>query len=164
MSEDDRWNWHSYDYGWRRVMLGDYGTVSPIDPGGEWFSLDGVMRAERFFREVFKRPKLAPWSKPSSPDAIRTDCRKIPATELTDAERDLIEPEISRMADEARANIAKAAARSKQAFADRHPRYRPAQEIPPPKGFERATLTPQELKDLNARLGYVDPAEPQAPA
>ncbi len=66
MTQDDRWRHHAYDYGWRRVFLGDHEQFSPIDPPdpmldhGEWFNAVMAQRAEQFLRERFNRPLPEP--------------------------------------------------------------------------------------------------------
>ena len=50
LAADERWHWHAYDYGWRRVALGDVTDVSPIDPQRVWFDADLVEVAERYWR------------------------------------------------------------------------------------------------------------------
>lgn len=50
LAADERWHWHAYDYGWRRVALGDVTDVSPVDPQRVWFDADLVEVAERYWR------------------------------------------------------------------------------------------------------------------
>ena len=50
LADDELWHWHAYDYGWRRVMLGDTRQTSPIDPQGSWWDAPLVARATAFWR------------------------------------------------------------------------------------------------------------------
>jgi hypothetical protein len=56
LSEDDRWLWHAYDYGWRRVVLDDVAKTSPIDRDGVWFDAALAYSAETFYRRKFNKP------------------------------------------------------------------------------------------------------------
>jgi hypothetical protein len=50
---ETRYQWHAYDYGWRRVVLGDRRRLSPIDEGGVWFDARLADEAEAMFRRKF---------------------------------------------------------------------------------------------------------------
>lgn len=54
---NDRWNWHAYDYGFRRVVWDVYDRSSPLDPLGEWFNAALADAAEAFLRARFGKPK-----------------------------------------------------------------------------------------------------------
>ncbi len=123
MSDEDRWRWHAYDYGWRRVMLDDFTKRSPIDDAGEWFNASGAREAELFFRRKFNRPEKPSVPAPSHADAVRTNWRSIPGSQLTAAELALARADIERMAAEARRNIEKFAARSDAAFREKRAHY-----------------------------------------
>ena len=41
LSEDERRYWHAYAYAFRRVYMGEWEQISPIDRDGQWF--DGAM-------------------------------------------------------------------------------------------------------------------------
>jgi hypothetical protein len=63
LTEAERWNYHAYDYGWRRVFLSNHGGSSPIDPDGRWFDNDGATQAERMFlaqRSIRTEPRITP--------------------------------------------------------------------------------------------------------
>jgi hypothetical protein len=49
LEERDRWRWHAYDYGWRRVFLFDRNPRSPIDPDGDWYNEEFADQVERMF-------------------------------------------------------------------------------------------------------------------
>lgn len=146
------WYWHAYTYAFRRVMLSAYEFTSPIDPEGRWYADDHIRAAERYYRKRLGR-QLRPWHpKPSSPDDVREDCRKIPATQLTPAEYRLIDPEINRMAERARGFIGEAVARWRRAFRDKHTRFE-AEEPPPAR--PSAALVDVPATELMARVGGI---------
>lgn len=95
-SSDDRFHWHAYDYGWRRVMLGDQRHISPIDPTGEWFNEFLANGAEAFWRAKMGKQRL-PRAVPSDPGAERADWRRIPFQSLTEAEKELFNESVARM-------------------------------------------------------------------
>ena len=55
LSDAQRWNWHSYDYGWRRVYLHSTTNFSPLDPQEAWFDPQSVAMAEAMFRAKVER-------------------------------------------------------------------------------------------------------------
>ena len=57
LSDTARWHYHAYDYGWRRVVLGQGAPNSPIDPEAKWFNGPLADRAEEMWRRFFNRPK-----------------------------------------------------------------------------------------------------------
>lgn len=95
LAEPDRWLWHAYDYGWRRVMVDDWEESSPIDSDGMWFDLRLANVAEGFWRRVLNKPLPVKHPPPT-------------ADEIADAER---------LCDEARASLDAWARRNKRAFA-----------------------------------------------
>ncbi len=50
LTDAELWNFHAYDYGWRRVFLSNRVPMSPIDPDGRWFDEAGALEAERMFQ------------------------------------------------------------------------------------------------------------------
>jgi hypothetical protein len=52
----DLWQWHAYDYGWRRIMLQTRDDISPIDPQKKWFDPALAASAEIYYARKFKRP------------------------------------------------------------------------------------------------------------
>lgn len=151
MSDDDRWRWHSYDYGWRRVMQSDFGKASPLDPKGEWFNALGAAKAESFFRLKFKRPVKPPIPAPSHADAVRTDWAKIPRPELTAAEAELSDQRREGLIERAKAAIAAAEKRWREAF--RGPRRWRGTEVQEAKrGYDLAKMTPDRQAYLNSLL------------
>ncbi len=112
---DEKWEWHAYVYGLRRAYLNRFEVTSPIDPEGKWYSTPLVEAAERFYA---KAPQTISEPKPA-PDVVRPYWRKIRSSDMTEAEHALADPEITRLANEARANIDKAVAKWKAAFKER---------------------------------------------
>lgn len=112
IDEQQRWFWHAYDYGWRRVVMGDNRKFSPIDPdkgdgAGKWYDASLAAVAEKFYRTKLNKPAPKAYPQPSHPGAIRADWRKIPSPYLTDAERAIAMPEIARMRQEIAENLAR---------------------------------------------------------
>jgi len=97
MTETDLWRHHAYAYGFRRVALGSFDRKYARDELGEWFNPDMAARAERWYRVKLGVRLKEPLRAASSQDAVRNDWKRIPATELTDAERKLAGPLIARM-------------------------------------------------------------------
>jgi len=58
LGTEDLWRWHAYDYGWRRVMLGDQRRISTLDPEGRWFDAALAADAEEMFQAL--KPGLGP--------------------------------------------------------------------------------------------------------
>lgn len=132
-TEQERWCWHAYDYGWRRAQLGDYRRFSPIDPdkgdgSGEWFDAGYAAETERFWRKKLGRLLPAKLASPGSQETVRPDWRSITAHDLTEAEHRLADPEIARMAQEAADNIA----RIKHIPRERGDQHPPPKAPPPP--------------------------------
>lgn len=50
-TDPELWQWHAYDYGWRRVYLKDRNERSPIDEDGAWYDPALATAAERVFPE-----------------------------------------------------------------------------------------------------------------
>jgi len=44
------WQFHHYDYAWRRVFMETHEQTSEIDPKGRFYDPSGIMRAEQMFR------------------------------------------------------------------------------------------------------------------
>jgi hypothetical protein len=80
LCEEDRWRWHAYDYGWRRVQLGDDARAAPIDPGGVWFDEVLAGMAEQF------HARRRPDQRPSNPDSVREDFERLHVRQWTRAE------------------------------------------------------------------------------
>lgn len=159
-TDDDLWRLHSYRYAFRRLVLGDGGAGYPVDPEGAWFDSGMVGRAAAFFRKKFgvRTPAIPP--APTSDSAIRTNCREIGALELTSAERAELAPAVTALAQDARQAIADVIERGRAAFRERHTTFRPpAQEMPAPKVFERAALTPQRAEELTAIMEHRQPRQ-----
>lgn len=129
MSDDDWWSWHGYTYAFRRVFLGDFSQASPVDERGDFYNPDLIGRAERWMRLKYNRPardlKPAP---ASGQDAVRTNWKSIPATELTDAERKLAGPLVAKMTAVACEALQDIKRIPREAGDMREPRYR----APPP--------------------------------
>lgn len=53
---EERWFYHAYDYGWRRVVLFDSSDQSHIDPDKLWFDARLAAQAEAMWRKHFRRP------------------------------------------------------------------------------------------------------------
>ena len=53
---EEKWFMHSYDYGWRRVMLEDFDDRSPVDPERAWLNYGLVAAAEGMWRKHLNRP------------------------------------------------------------------------------------------------------------
>lgn len=129
MSEPDLWRHHAYAYGFRRVVLGSFDKKYPRDELGEWFNGDMAARAERWYRLKLGVKEQRPAHQTAShQDAVRTDWKRIPATDLTDAERKIAAPEIARMSREAQFNID----RIKRIPREPGDLRTKAREIPPP--------------------------------
>lgn len=114
-TDEDRWQWHAYEYGWRRVFRDDQAKRSPIDRGGDWFDEGLVLQAAAYFRKPAddayrgryqreRSPKVHP---PSHPDAVRTACRSIPWNQLTGAEREFLGPDMDAMMANVQLNLGK---------------------------------------------------------
>jgi hypothetical protein len=54
-AEQDLWESHAYDYGWRRIILRTRDDNSPIDPDRRWFDEKLAALAEIFYARKFKR-------------------------------------------------------------------------------------------------------------
>lgn len=164
MATADRWLWHGYDYGFRRVFLGDARALSPIDLDGKWFNGDLADSAERFYRvdRVRHDPQrdaailaYRPGIKPPAWE-VRTNWRHLRYADLTDAERALATPDFERMTREAKAHIAAAAEHMK------FPGARPTRP-------RAAPVDPQLLRSATERAAMratepppIDPDEPVA--
>lgn len=126
LSVPDKWLWHAYDYGFRRVVLGDMQPFSPIDALGEWFTADLVEAAEKFYRTILgnnggRREYESPARKPPE-DFVRSNWRQIRSMDLTTAEHELADPSIARMLERVNANLKKIAGRASKNKSDL---YRP---------------------------------------
>lgn len=113
MSEADLWRYHAYAYGFRRVVINNFDRQYPRDELGEWFNHDMAAKAERWYRAKLGKPERRRFAPPLGQDTIRPNCNEIPATELTDAEREYFKPHIDQLAAEAGANLAAIVARGK---------------------------------------------------
>src|SRR5579883_3507536 len=49
LTDENRWHWQSYMYGFRRVFMRDRAEKWAGDPDGKWFNDDLVTRAEALF-------------------------------------------------------------------------------------------------------------------
>src|SRR6266851_1317458 len=128
MPEPDSWRHHAYAYGFRRVVLGNFERKYARDELGDWFSADMAARAERWYRQKLGVRVWTLHAPASHQDSVRTDWKRIPATELTDAERRLAGPEIARMS-----AIAQEAVRNvKRIPREPNDLRKPASQIPPP--------------------------------
>ena len=152
LSNDDLWRLHSYRYAFRFVALGQRDRTYACDEKGEWFNANLVARAEAYYRKKLGIPAKAPYAQASGPEAIRSNCRQIPASQLTQAEAEELAPLVTALGAEAKANIAKAEQKWRKGFREPHTKtyaQRPAKEIIAPPAFvhpataERA----QELVD-----------------
>lgn len=63
---EERWFYHAYDYGWRRVVLFDSSDQSHIDPDKLWFDARLAAQAEAMWRKHFRRPAPLRQAPPSS--------------------------------------------------------------------------------------------------
>lgn len=62
LSREDRFFWHAYNYGFRRIALGLVDDKSPIDPERKWFDAELAAIAEAFWRPIWfpkSRPRAA---------------------------------------------------------------------------------------------------------
>jgi hypothetical protein len=64
LTDDQRFAYHAYDYGWRRVALDDFSVTSPIDSKGVWFNASLATQAEAVWRRTFNRPAAEAVIKP----------------------------------------------------------------------------------------------------
>ena len=55
LTDAQLWNFHSYEYGWRRVFLHSTNNFSPLDPQRQWFDHDSAAMAEAMFRAKVER-------------------------------------------------------------------------------------------------------------
>jgi hypothetical protein len=122
LSDPERWHWHGYTYGMRRVLMADFGRVSPVDPLGEWYSDSIASAAETFYRIKFGRQVRKKFVPASNLDAVRENWQEIPGNELTHAEMKLAEPHIRQMAGRARESLRAMTAKWDRAFGKRKPR------------------------------------------
>jgi hypothetical protein len=150
LSNEDRWCWHAYIYGFRRVQLRQFDKTSPVDGEGHWFNADMADRAERYYRQKLGiRPK--PGDRPTARyDTIRPDWPRIPAPELTDAEHAIADPEITQLSREAQYGIAEIVSRSKRAFRDKNTHFEARDGIERPIMSSTVDVSPEELM---ARVG-----------
>lgn len=116
LTDPERWHWHGYTYGMRRVLMADFGKASPIDPLGDWYSDSIASAAETFYRKKFGRQVRQPFAPASYEDAVRTNWREIPGSQLTRAEMALAEPIIRKRAQEARDSLRAMTAKWDRAF------------------------------------------------
>ena len=68
LTDDERWFWHGYDYGFRRVVLGDDAPRSPIDQDGQWFDARLANVAESFYRRKFNKSVVVDRAPPTAED------------------------------------------------------------------------------------------------
>lgn len=50
LSDEDRWFWHAYVYGFRRAILESKTLTSPIDTLGRWYDENLATAAEHWYR------------------------------------------------------------------------------------------------------------------
>lgn len=145
------WWWHAYDYGWRRVMLGERNHQSPIDPDGDWCNTLLVDQAEVFWRAKTHRNPPKTWSRAMSEDDVREECRRIPSGDLTRAEHEFLDPEVEEMAAKVRGDFEAFAKRSKRAMLGPYsPSYTaPAQE----RVWKQEPDDPALLEQARGRVG-----------
>lgn len=157
----DLWRYHAYQYGFRRVVLRNFDGAYPMDPDGEWLDPYMVDRAEEFWRRKLGKGRQEIFARASSPDDIRPECRRIPAHQLTPAEAAMLAPEIEAMAARLHQHVSAIGRRGRRAvLGPRQAAGTPAPEIPPPKGFETAKVTPERAAEL---LGALDGRGRQPP-
>lgn len=60
LTDEERWHYHAYDYGWRRIYLNSRNDRSPIDKKGAWFNSALADDAEKMFRSVTGKDKPRP--------------------------------------------------------------------------------------------------------
>lgn len=150
----ETWYWHAYDYAWRRVVLANDDTHSPLDPDGAWFNSGLVERAEAFFRAKYRKPKVQPIAPPAHPEEIREGCERIPWSRLTDNEREFLQPRMDAMFAKMRAGIEGIVARSRRAFrAPRHTHFEAPLEPAAADPRVQRPATPDRLRELNDDLG-----------
>jgi hypothetical protein len=95
LAEPDRWHWHAYDYGWRRVMLDEKVDQSPIDRYKRWFEPRLANVAEGFWRRALNKPLPVKHPPATAEEIADTEC----------------------LCNEARASLDAWARRNKRAFA-----------------------------------------------
>jgi len=150
LTEEDRWCWHAYIYGFRRVQLGQFANTSPVDEQGDWYNADMAARAERYYRQKLG-VRAKPSEHPTAPyDTVRPDWKRIPATELTAAEHELADPEIARLSAKAQRDIAEIVERGRRAFRDKHTHHETRAGIERPVRAATVDVPPEELL---ARVG-----------
>jgi hypothetical protein len=132
LTDEERWFWHAYDYGWRIVQHNDLTRRSPIDPDGQWFDEHLAWTAELWWRDV-------------------TGKRKPPAP-LTELERAALAARASEAIRGAKQAIERTAANL--AARQRHAQTarRPAREADPPDFAA-------DLERLNSTLGWPEMIE-----
>jgi hypothetical protein len=156
LADDDRWFWHAYVYGFRRVTLGIRERHSPVDPEGKWFAGHLADEAERYYAGRFGHRAAAAHKPPTHPDAIRTDWERIRRDDLTDAEVALALPGIESMAKQALRNTAAAQERWRKAFAGAPKASgdpRRAREIQQPERMPRPALNDDAYQGWLRRMG-----------
>jgi uncharacterized protein (UPF0335 family) len=57
LSGGERTEYHSYAYGFRRAVLGNFAATSPIDANGAWFRPNLTTEAEAMYRRKFARAR-----------------------------------------------------------------------------------------------------------
>ena len=57
LSGAERAEYHSYAYGFRRAVLGNFAATSPIDLEGYWFRPNLIAETEAMYRRKLARPK-----------------------------------------------------------------------------------------------------------
>lgn len=160
----DRWHWFAYDYGWRRVFWSNFGTISTIDPDGDWFNGKLADEAEIHLRKVFRKP-LAKHFERVTGEQIRDNCREIPQNQLTEAEREFLRPGFEAMMRNAKAMLGHAESKWRKAF--RAPRSTHYDAPAEPLELADVTISDPALverarQNIGIRLPYADDDAQQA--
>lgn len=85
LTDEERLQWHAYDYAWRIVFK--HSSTSPIDPQRQYYSPRMVEDALRCLAAHFgMRTPYRALPKPTQPTTVRSNWRQIQRSDLSEAE------------------------------------------------------------------------------
>jgi hypothetical protein len=64
LTDAERWEYHAYDYGFRRVQFGDRSESYTLDPEGKWYAAHLADQTESMYRAIIAK-RMQPDRKPS---------------------------------------------------------------------------------------------------
>jgi hypothetical protein len=87
LTDDERWHWYAYLYGWRRIYPLNNERSMPTDPRGEWFNEPLTAKAAAMFAPEVWRPRPKPQISPADQAAHRGDLETAACFRQQDRER-----------------------------------------------------------------------------